>query len=231
MAEENWGDDFQEPVKRSPGVPRWIWTCGCGCLIGAIALVLAIVAGWDWFVERAESLADPAQQWPLVSEVLPVEEPPEGVQILKLPLTDWLGLDVWFLADRAEDLQALLMTATGETGDELTKGMFEGHGGKAAFDQPVETEGVEQIVVQGRELRAVRFLPEEAGEGEGRQWEGWQVGSQWGDARGAGVMIDVSSEDGERTVLIQLVRESSTEPLTDDEVRAFLEPFVIGDDR
>lgn len=235
MADESWGDDFQAPApRRAPGVPRWVWGCGCGCLALALALVIGLVVAGDRLVAWFESHGDPEVQWPRVAEVLPVEEPPEDLAIMQIPFIGMMGIDTWYLADYEQGLHAILMSATGETGDELARTMLDPDHGRSALDEDIEAGEREEVRIQGRAIGVLRFEPRRRRSGDDEE-EGERprvgVDQPWGhDANGAGAILDLSPADGSRTIVFQIMRERSLDPLTDDELRGFLAPFTIGPD-
>jgi hypothetical protein len=79
------------------------------------------------------------------------------------------------------------------------------------------------VKVQGRDLQVLRFH-QNAGQDSGDQ-------SSAGRHAGEGVWVDVTPVGGSDPVLIELIRMTGNEPISDEEIQAFLEPFHVGPDR
>jgi len=223
--EEPWGDDFQVPARRTPGIPGWVWGCGGGCLFATVLAVVALFFAGGRLQEWAESHMDPAEQWPEVAQVLPVDEPPEDWKILKVPFLGMMGIDTWCFHDPERELYAVLMSGEGETGQQFVNELLDPTHGRGALDQSIEASEPEDVEIQGRTVRVLRFVP---GDGAPQQTS-WPA-APFGQARGAGAILDLSSDDG-KEIALQVARASSEDPLTDEELNEFLAPFEIGERR
>ncbi|HUR29556.1 MAG TPA: hypothetical protein VM509_15305 [Planctomycetota bacterium] len=252
MSDVGWGSDHLAPQKKRK-IPLWIWGCGGGCmfLIGA-TIVAAVVAKPS--VERwIGTLHEPDVQWPILAEVLPFDEPPEGVTIVRFPLP---LVKMWKLAAPADDLFAFVFAPPKESPDGpwaawLTDPkrapMFEGQDG--TFEC---VEGT--LTVQGRELRSVRFTrtnlpaaedppepstppvppvpPEsiDADAGDADPYDALEAAAE-PDIQGNGLDLVITSEASPHVVLMWLVRGKRGETVSDEQAAAFLAPFKIGSSR
>lgn len=226
--EASWGDDFDAPRRQPGAVPRWAWTCGCGCLVLLAGVVLALALLAPRIVAYLEGFADPDQQWSRIEEVLEVRQRPRGVEPVGMPFVGTLaGLDAWILSDPAHGLKAALLAARDERGTRLLEHILEPDG-EDPFHSDRHRPVPGTLRVQGRELECLRFALRTEGE-EPQQpaaAASWDLG-----ARGASILVDVTPAGSARRAVFQIARDWDLTPISDEEVRAFLEPFQIGDGR
>jgi hypothetical protein len=215
MVDANWGAE-EAPSKRSR-IPKWLWWCGGGCLV---ALVLAVAAGF-WLFKLGKQLVeegrDPEQQWPKLQRVLPFEERPAGYQLTwgsTLLLETYalldpegrIGIVMRFRESQAASVEAQMMNPD-------YSGALLGMGGRKDLSTL-------KVVVQGRELEALRFYQEQGQDmdGDGRPDQGHTI------------VVRLTDEDAVAPVVLQLFTpgEGGLVPPTEDDVRAFLAPFHVG---
>jgi hypothetical protein len=242
MSDVGWGSDHLEPPKKRK-IPMWILGCGGGCmfLIGAM-IVASLLLGPKvkrWF----DNLSTPEVQWPELAEVLPYDAVPAGVTIERWPMPVW---KIWKLEARSKDLFAFVFSAPkgddkGPWGvwvlDPKQAPMF------AAQDGSFEcSEGT--LLVQGRELRSVRFMrtnmpppadvaTEKPADPVDSSPDAMRIEDLLGreTIRGSGLDVVITTDDSPRVVLMWLVRGKQGETVTDEDAREFLAPFKIGTDR
>lgn len=215
MTETNWGES-EAPVRKK-SIPTWLWFCGGGCLL---ALVLAI-AGGAWGVSLFKDAMDPEKQWPNVQAILPYDEQPPELQLV------WgstFPMDVFVFLDQRGYGAMLFRFAESdahEVREQLLNPEFKGGFMGAGARKDLQAASVD---VQGRELPVLRFYQSGGGEPSG-------PGAPPNAGSGASIVVDLSDPGDVRPLVLQLVRHDGDEPISDDEVRQFLEPFHVGPDR
>jgi hypothetical protein len=215
MSESPWNEEGA-PAPKKKSVPTWAWWVGGGCLLMLLAAVAAVLLIGS-FVKKS---LDPEKQWPKVAKVLPFDSRPEN---LTLVWGSQIGMELYVFHD-ANGLIVTLMCPPGDGGKSKQK-MFDekqsfsafGKGGRHSM-QPAT------IRVQGRELQALRFVQEAAD----------SSGPSGAPSAGSGgsVLVDVTPEDSEQPVIIQLTRANgSQDAISDQTVIDLLAPFHVGPER
>jgi len=232
MTEENWTSEANDPPPAKKGLPKWLWFLGCGCL--TIVLLTAIGGGLLW--KSVQGVADPEVQWPALAQVLPFEERPD-LNIAKMPFVDLTpGIDqMWVLMIDGSANTATVYSLSGESGLEIRDGLLSTEGEvDLPFVGGVHNMTVTTVMVQGRELDAVRFTsfdPDEEGADEEQAGEGGMNEMQQA-LRKAVMRVDVTPESAESGyVLIEYAKAGTLEAVTEEEIADFLAPFLIGPDR
>ncbi len=244
MSDVGWGSDHLEPPKKRK-IPLWVLGCGGGCMFAIGALVVAAVVMEPRVKHWIEDLFQPEVQWPRLDEVLPFDERPAGVTIGRWPVPN---IDIWRLESKADDLFVFVLAAPLNSGegpwgqwmlDPKQSPMFASQAGE--FES---TEGT--LVVQGRELRSVRFTrtsepaPTEALKEVPDPMDSQKVPPQVKQLldligresfHGNGLDLDVTPEGSLRRVLVWFVRGTHGETISDEQAKAFLAPFKIGPQR
>jgi hypothetical protein len=216
MSESPWSDESAAAPKKK-SVPTWAWWVGGGCLFMLLALAVAVFVIFS-FVKKA---TDPERQWPEIAQVLAYDKRPENLTLI------WgsqVGLDMFVFHDQ-KGLVVLLMRLPSDEANKSRKQMFDdkqtftlmGKGGRHSM-QPGT------IKVQGRELQALRFV-QEGGPSKTTAGEP-STGS------GGSMLVDVTPEDAERPVILQVTRANgSDEPISDQTIIDILAPFHVGPER
>ncbi|HVS10482.1 MAG TPA: hypothetical protein VMS76_11455 [Planctomycetota bacterium] len=236
MSEEGWGTDHLKPQKPPRSVPVWVWACGSGCLLAIVALAVVGFFGFR-FAQRS---TDPALQWARLREVLPVDEPPPQLHIVGLPTVR--GVRVWMLTTADQRMQGMLQYVT-EDVEGLRRSLLEAEG--AEQDVPVfgkigmfaAEKGTARV--QGRELPYLRFQtfppgsepepePDRAEEREGRPGILEEIRSA---AHGTSMHVDLHPESTDHGLFLRLTKPRSREPVSEEELIEFLEPFHVGPER
>jgi hypothetical protein len=219
MTETAWSEEEAVPPKKR-GIPTWLWFCGGGCLL---AVVLAIVAfGLVYrFVSKG---MDPELQKQALAKILPYDEwPPEMKPVFGMQM---IGEQYSF-----EDLrgfQEQIQLHRGRDGVEGRKGLFESDPPK--FPQNLGVMKFEDmkpgtVEVQGRDLRVIRMRVELAA-----------IITRFMDKDSkkelpSMAFVDLTPQDLEGMLLLQITRRRGDEPITDDEIREILKPFHVGPKR
>ena len=227
MAETAWAEETGgAPKKRA--IPTWAWFCGAGCLA---ALVLAIVAG-VFLVDQWKKARDPERQWQELAEALPYDHRPEGWELGFGFGANFLGFKMYFLQRQGAEM-AIVMHLPEREAEETRKQMFDEKFSGGFFGMGARSDTkLGTIEVQGRTLPAMWFY-QKAGEAKPSR-EGTNSRRSGGSEptqEGASVILDVTPEGEARPLILQLIRVHASEPYTDEEVRAFLQPFHVGPDR
>ena len=236
MSEESWGKDHLEAQKPPRSVPVWVWACGSGCLLTIVALVVLGYFGW----RLIQQSTDPAVQWARLAEVLPYDEPAPPMTLVGLP--SMRGVRIWQLTSSDRQMQATIVQVNDDV-EETRQGFLEPERG----GQAIPFLGVLGVFaaekgtarVQGRELPYVRFqtfppesetepAPEETEEREGRP--GVLEGMR-GAVRGTTMHVDLRPGSTGEGLFLQLTKPGSREPVTEEALRQFLEPFHVGPER
>jgi hypothetical protein len=219
MSESPWTDETAAaPPKKS--IPTWAWWVGGGCLF-----LTVIVGVGGFFVFRlvgkaAQEWQDPEKQWESVKQVLPFDERPEGVEFTG----SWhLGMDFWIFNDR-RGYVVMLMQLPATNGQQSREQMLDAKSTHSVFGKFGRHDQERlKLKVQGRELDALRFVQEIGGGGEG---------NQPGTGPGATMVVDLTSDDMARPLMLQLTRQSGgNEPFDTQVVTDFLAPFHVGPER
>jgi len=203
--QESWGSDFEEPKKKSR-LPVLAWVIGSGCLFLMLLLVVAIIA----ITRVAGRASDPEVQWPRVAELLPFDEHPADLRIIGW---HWADSRMWLLFPRQGDqYQVLLLHVTGASA-ESTREEFFGHGAE-----------VSTLVVQGRELPAARASGSPPELERGAALRDVLVKEL---ASGPCLRLDLSQPDSEELLLFQWTELDGSQPVDEERVVRFLEPFHL----
>jgi hypothetical protein len=213
MAETSWTEEAgAAPKKRL--IPTWAWFCGAGCLIAVILAAIASV----FVVRGVKSAMDPEKQWASLAEVLPYDHRPENWK-LGFGTPGFFGFEVFVLHNEAQGLVAVVMHLPERDSEETRKKMFDPQHSGGLFGSGGRKEMKRSTVeVQGRELQAMRFY-QYAGRSGGAGAEGEQQGET--------ILVDLTPPGAARPLVLQMTREGSGEPITDQEVVDFLEPFHV----
>jgi hypothetical protein len=209
---DDWGDI--KDASSSRGVPIWLWGCGGGCLLLIILAVSVGFLGYRWVKEAL----DPEKIWEKIALVLPYDErPADFVAVFgnEFPFTDEamyvLASDPEVVEDEAERVYAVFWVNASEEDDIAPDGV----------DEPFDLE------VQGATFEAGRYTlgGDEAAE---MQFDFGELRIEidqiyW-------VVLSPAALGGNELVL-WVGRDDDGEPITDDEIRAFLAPFEVGPDR
>jgi hypothetical protein len=183
-------------------------------------MLLALVAVVLLSISLVKKSLDPEKQWPKVAKLLPYDARPEN---LTLVWGSQIGMELYVFHD-AKGLIVTLMCPPGGDGKAKQK-MFDekqsfsafGKGGRHSMQRAT-------IRVQGRELQALRFVQEAAD----------SSGPSGAPSAGSGgsVLVDVTPEESEQPVIMQLTRaDGSNEEIPDQTVIDILAPFHVGPDR
>jgi len=208
MSESPWSDESAAAPKKK-SVPTWAWWVGGGCLFMLLAFGVAAFVMVSFF----KKATDPERQWPEVAQVLAYDKRPEN---LTLVFGSQIGLDLFFFHDK-HGLVVVLMRLPADDDRTSRKQAFESKGGRHSMQSG-------SIKVQGRDLQVMRFVQ-----------EGGPSSSSAGEpSRGTGgsVLVDVTPEDAERPVFLQVTRtDGKDEPIPDQTVIDILAPFHVGPER
>jgi len=215
--------DAAEAPKKG-GVPRWVWWgCGGGCLI----TILAVAVGLFLAAQALKKAADPEVQWPKVAEVLPFDERPVDLKLA-------MGMDLivqqqFTFVHRPTGWQVQLTVQGGEMGSQTRYQFFEAEEfvfpdsipGLMDFGEPVRST----VVVQGRELDMVSLSLEMGGLIQS------MAGDETDDLEMGMVFVDLTGEDADGCVYLQITQEGSGGSVTEEWLGEMLAPFQIGPDR
>lgn len=214
MNEVRWTEEGAAPPAKK-AIPTWAWWVGGGC--GFLLLVCAVgVFVVVTFVKRGR---DEERQWPLVAEVLPFDKRPEN---LHLEFGLHVGADMFIF--REQHGYVVLLMQMPEDKERSREKMFDvkesfsvfGKGGRHSMQEA-------KLHVQGRELKALRFVQ-----------EGAQSGAPGTPSTGTGgsILVDLTPEDAERALLLQVTRiDGDDKPIEDQTVVDILAPFHVGPQR
>lgn len=210
MSEVEWSEENEEAPRKKGGIPKWVWIgCGGGCLLATVALIALGVFGAIW----AKKAVDPEVQWPKLQKVLPFDERPTDLTLeAGMPM---FVMDQYVLTSASGGYTATVMHFKAVTAADVDQMLAEDPKGTPfGMGAPIEPESGE-IDIQGRTVRLLRFRA--------------IGGTSFVDELGPGVRVDVSSPG--RTLVVQLQRKGSKEPLTDEELVAFFDHFDVWRDR
>lgn len=221
MAETNWTEEAPSAPKKSR-VPTWAWFCGGGCLLALIVGGVLTFLG----VNFIKSATDTEAQWANLAKVLPYDERPAGVD-MRVGFS--LGIEQYQMHDVPHGLQITIQKMGGTQGAEQRRKMFDPEHPQFPQDAGVvkfQDLKVSKIEVQGRELPLMRMRVELAGFMKSiLPKEATQEGM------GATALIDLTREDEPGLLFLQMIRLKGEEPISDEEIRTFLEPFHVGPKR
>jgi hypothetical protein len=225
MSESNWGESEAPPPKKR--VPTWLWACGGGCLL---ALVLGIAGGTYLFVKFKKAVEEgqnPDIQWPRVAEALPYDNKPADTTLqfgLHLGFVDMYIFSVDHQDSARPEysvilyqINALDKEKSGQALDPSESGGFMNQGKRRNMKSGT-------VRVQGRDLKALRF--DQMDDDEKQAADGMPK-----PGKGPSIMLDLTSENGTHTLLLQMIRLDGTDPIEDEAVQRFLKPFHVGPDR
>ena len=216
MAETAWTEEGPTAPRRK-GVPTWLWFCGGGCLLAVLLAVVVAGIGYRLF----KTATDPEVQKQKVAKILAYDAWPEE-------MTPRFGMQVvgeqYTFEDR-RGFQEQIQLHKGQQGLDGRKKMFESNPPEFPKDLGVmEFEKLDPgtVEIQGRELDLLRmrlrftglmakFMPKEVQD---------QIGSM--------VIVDLTPDDLEGMLLMQITRIRGDGPITDEEIRAILKPFHVG---
>ena len=218
MAETSWSAaEAEAPKKRR--IPGWVWFCGAGCLLAVIVSAVAAV----FVVRGVRRATDPEVQWAAIDEVLPYDQRPQGWTPRFGVGMGMLGFETYVLEQTGEasadgrhpaGLVAVLMVFSAAQGEEIRRQMLDAEKVEAPFNLGGRTEMRRGAVdVQGRTLKVLRAV---------------QTGGQHGGGETA--IVDLTPEGSSKPVLLQLIRPNSQDPIRDEEIVSFLEPFDVDRD-
>jgi hypothetical protein len=214
MADVQWTEEGQSaPPKKK--IPTWVWFCGGGCLA---MVVLAIVAA-GLVYKAAKTALDPEQQWPKLQQVLPFDERPENLAMQVGVNMGLVGVEQYVLRDTLHGLQLQIQHHSGDSGSKQREQMFGSD--KPAFPSNfgfMKFEDMQPgvVEVQGRDLRVIRMRMELPG---------------GNNSLGSMMMVDATREGDAGMLFLQVMREGSSAPITDDDLRDLLKPFHVGPNR
>lgn len=204
MTTEDWGDIESVP-KRKGAFPPWLWFCGSGCVI-VVLLLVGLLALGARFVQKGR---DPERQWPHLAQVLPFDERSEEFE-LKF---GWqaFGTEGYTFFEKDGDLFAQFLIVSDDD-DNVT---IEVKGSGSEHEDFT-------LTIQGRELQAAR----QEGTAEAR-------GPWWGPQNegGASLQVDLTEEGASQNLMLIMIRQGSSDPITEQEVARFLALFHVGPDR
>ena len=205
MTTEDWGDIESVP-KRKGAFPPWLWFCGSGCLI-VVLLLIGLLALGARFVKRGQ---DAERQWSKLEQVLPFDERSEAFELV----FGWqvFGTEGYTFSERDGDLFAQLLLVSEDDGNVSVE---------------LEPSGVDEhenitLTIQGRELQAVRL------DGDSESHGPWWMPQNEG---GASLLVDLTAEGASQNLMLILIRQGSSDPVTEQDVARFLAPFHVGPDR
>jgi hypothetical protein len=235
VSEAGWGTDHLEPQKPPRRVPVWVWACGSGCLLVIVALAVLGFFGLRVFKETT----DPETQWGRLAQVLPVEQPPPPLDIVGVP--SFGGIRMWTLTSKDGRSQAMIQHVT-EDIEAARREFLEPEGGEVnlPFIGRLGIFALDKgtVRIQGRELPYLRFQTFPPGSDPGAEEHADERGGRPGileqmrrAVRGTSMHVDLRPGSSESGLFLQLTKPRSREPVTEEELRAFLEPFHVGPER
>ena len=219
MSESPWSEEGV-PAPKKKSIPTWAWWIGGGCLF-----LLVILGVGGIFVARligkaAKEWQDPELQWANVKKVLPYDTRPDGVDFKG----SWhLLADFWVFSDR-RGYMVMLMQLPEANAEQSRQQMLDEHATHSFFGKFGRHDQKRlKFKVQGRELEALRYI-QEGGERA--------PGTEPGTGPGATLTVDLSTDNSERPLMLQMTRASGgDEPFDEKAAIDFLAPFHVGPDR
>lgn len=224
MSDSQWAD--QETVQKKKAIPTWAWFCGGGCLL----LVLVLVIGGVFTARAFKGMMDPEEQWPKLEKILPFEERPQNLDMVFG--MNILGQTQQYTLLDSRGFTAVIQSVSGPQGANMRKQMFDaeepklvGNMGMLDFENAQKTT----IDVQGRDLRVVRL---EMALGEMMQLIPGVEEDMEESGGGHMAYVDLTEEGDSGMMWLQYTRRGGDGgPITDDDIRAFFEPFQVGPNR
>ena len=219
MAETAWSEEVSGPPKKR-GVPTWLWFCGGGCLLAVLFAIVAI-----GLVYRVVSKGmDPEAQKAAVAKILPYDTWPAEMT----PKFGMQMLGEQYVFEDKRGFQEQLQLHKGRDGAEGRKNMFDSEHPKFPQNLGVmkfEDMKAGSVEVQGRDLHVIRMRVE--------------LGAfitKFMDKEAKGKLpsmafVDLTQDDQDGMLLLQITRRSGDDPITDDEIRDILKPFHVGPKR
>lgn len=208
MNDANWPDETPLPKKR--GVPKWIFFCGGGCLLVAIAVVALSL----YLLPKFKDLGEADAQLPVLQSALAFDPlPPEMQFVMSMPIP----MRIFVFQDTRGYIVNFTVTNAGQR-EEMRGTLLNPDFGGAGLAQRRNAVSAE-VTVQGRELTGLRCTQE--------------MDAMFSQTarEGSSILLDVTPEEGTNTVFVQITRTGGDVPVSDEEVRTILEPFHVGPDR
>jgi len=217
-ADDDWAETTAPPPKKK-GIPGWLMFCGGGCLI---AMILGAI-GTFFLVGEVKKAMDPEAQWARLEEAFEIEgRPTELTPMFGVSL----GMDFWMFQDSRGYVAVIydFGESQAEGRDELFSEDFTG-GGVPGLSK-IEDPTVAEVLVQGRALPVVHF----------QNQGGFNAGGSEVNGQGGACFVDITPEDSLGFQMVFLMRDpgqgnASNDPIPDQAIQDFLEPFVIGPER
>jgi hypothetical protein len=219
MAETAWSVEEAGPPKKR-GIPTWLWFCGGGCLLAVLFGIVALGLGYH-FVKKA---TDPELQKQALAKILPYDQWPQEMK----PKFGFQVVGEQYTFEDSRGFQEQIQLHKGRDGAEGRKRLFD-----AEHPQFPQSFGVGRfedmksgtVEVQGRELHVLRMKVELA-----------EFITRWMDKDAKNKLpsmafVDLTPDDLEGMLLIQITRQRDDAPITDDEIRDILRPFHVGPKR
>lgn len=219
MAETAWSEEEAGPPKKR-GIPTWLWFCGGGCLLAVLFAIVAI-----GLVYRVVSKGrDPEAQKAAVAKILPYDEWPAEMK----PVFGMQMLGEQYTFEDTRGFQEQLQLHKGRDGTEGRRNMFEADPPK--FPQNLGVMKFEDmkpgtVEIQGRDLHVIRMRVELAA---------FITQFMSKEAKGklpSMAFVDLTPENLDGMLLLQVTRLRGDDPITDDEIRGILKPFHVGPNR
>lgn len=208
MNDANWADEAPLPKKR--GIPKWIFFCGGGCLLVAVAVVALGV----FLIPKFKGLSDAESQLPALQSALAFDPlPPEMQFVVAMPIP----MRIFVFQDARGYIVNFTVTSVGKR-EELRETLLNPDFGSAGMAQRTNAVATE-VTVQGRVLTGLRCTQE------------MDAMFSQSAREGSSILLDVTPEEGTHTVFVQITRTGGDVPVSDEEVRKILEPFHVGPDR
>ena len=219
MAETAWTEESASaPPKKK--VPTWLWFCGGGCVLALLLGLVALGLGYT-FIRKA---TDPELQKQAVAKILPYDTWPAEMK----PVMGFQIVGEQYTFEDSRGFQEQIQLHKGRDGQDGRKQIFDPENPQFPKDLGVmEFEELEpgKVEVQGRTLSLLRmrlrftglmakFMPKEAQ-----------------DRMGSMAFVDLTPDELDGMLLMQITRTSGDGPVTDEDIREILKPFHIGPNR
>jgi hypothetical protein len=224
MSEANWGNSLETPPPIKRGMPKWLWFCGGGCA----ALVVIGIVLLSWVYAKFKDSANPDKQWPKLQELVGFDERPADMTLIFG--AEMLGTQIYATADPKLGLAGTFFEwKAGKNADDAREQFLTVAGVEKNPQRDTNTPVTAATVhVQGRSLPGVRYV--QNGPPAFLRSISQDDASKF-DGQGPCITLDLSKDPAAALLYVQLVRTSGTDPISDDEVRAYLKPFHVGPDR
>ncbi len=219
MAETAWSEEQAVPPKKR-GIPTWLWFCGGGCLLAVLFAVVAIGLGYH-FIKKG---MDPEAQKAAVAKILPYDEWPAEMK----PIFGFQVLGEQYTFEDSRGFQEQLQLHKGHDVAENRKNMFDSEHPK--FPQNLGVMRFEDmkagtVEVQGRDLHVIRMRVELAA------FITKLMDKESKAKLPSMALLDLTPDDQDGMLLLQITRRSGDAPISDDEIRDILKPFHVGPKR